>query len=446
MAALDIAMVIPAIPVIGAAFGLDARLVAWVYAAFTLSNLASVPVMGWLADTIDRRRVLLGAICLFVFGAIVVAASSSFLVLLVGRAFQGLATAGIFPVVSSIVGDTFPEGRRGRALGVLGSVFGLAFIVGPPVSGVLLQVDWRLIFVIAVPLGAAAAVMVARHVPSVARAPRQGVRTSFDAVGLLLLVAMVSLLAYALNGLDADALTTSLRRVSVLAPILVMLALFPVFLWVERNVSRPVVRLGLFRNRDVRIAVPLAIGAGFCEAAMVFTPYFAGEAFGVDRAAASFMFIPLALAVAVGAPLFGRLIDRAGVRLVVSGACAVLALGLGGYAFSADSRTLFFASSVFVGFGLAGLLGSSLNYIMLKAARDEERTTSQGFVTISLNVGLSLGAAVVGAIVASSATPTEGFRTAFLLLLGLAVVLLLLAARLTPASESASAAQVQPDA
>ena len=65
----------PAIPVIGEAFALDARLVAWVYAAFTLSNLASVPVMGWLADTIDRRSVLLGGICLVVLGAIVVAAS-----------------------------------------------------------------------------------------------------------------------------------------------------------------------------------------------------------------------------------------------------------------------------------------------------------------------------------------------------------------------------------
>ena len=426
-AALDIAMVIPAIPVIGESFELDARWVAWVYAVFTLSNLAGVPAMSWLADTFDRRTVLMCDLGLFALGAAVVCLSSTFPQLLVGRGLQGLAAAGIFPIVSSVIGDSFPDRLRGRALGIMGSVFGIAFIIGPPASGLLLLVEWRLIFLVSVPLGAIALLLVYRHVP--VRAARHD-RISFDAAGLAVLVSMVFLGAYALNSLDADAHDVSLRSVHVVLPTLAIALLVPLFLYVERRAERPVVRLALFENTDVRVVVIVAIGAGFCEAAMVFTPYFASEAFGVDRATASYMFIPLALAVAFGSPVFGRMIDRVGVRSVVAAACGCLLVGLFGLSFSASVPAVFYPSSVAVGLGLAGLLGSALNYIMLGAAKSFERATTQGFVTLSLNMGLSLGAAVVGAVVASSATAITGFRTAFLGLSILAGALLLLSFRL----------------
>lgn len=441
-AALDIAMVIPVIPVIGETFALDARLVAWVYAVFTLCNLAGVPVMGWLADNFGRRVVLLSDIALFLAGAAVVGFADSYSVVLLGRGMQGLAASGIFPVVASIVGDIYPSRNRGRALGVLGSVFGVAFIFGPPISGILLEISWRLVFFAAMPIGLIAFVLVLAGVPPLG-GPERVVR--LDVSGLGLLVAMVFGVAYSLNGLDADNLASSASSPGVWLPLVSLLVLVPLFIAVERRASRPVVRLTLFGRRDVRIAVLLAVGAGFCEAAMVFTPYYAGEAFGVDRSTASFMFIPLAVAVAIGSPLFGRLIDRTGIRAAVSAASVMLLLGLAGLSVSASSVVAFYGGSVAVGLGLAGLLGSSLNYIMLGAALPAERATTQGFVTLSLNVGLSVGAVMVGAVVASYDAAVSGFRVAFIGLSILAGVLFVLSLGLGARRGSRSVSSAVPD-
>ena len=77
-------------------------------------------------------------VALFAAGSLVVALSPSFAVLLVGRAIQGLGAGGIFPVASAVIGDTFPVEKRGSALGLIGAVFGIAFLIGPILGGVIL--------------------------------------------------------------------------------------------------------------------------------------------------------------------------------------------------------------------------------------------------------------------------------------------------------------------
>lgn len=422
-AALDIAMIGPAIPAVQEWFDVSARQVSWVSAAFTLCSLGGVPVMGWLADNYSRRAVLIAAIMAFITGAVVVAVSPTFSVLLVGRCFQGLAAAGIFPTISAIVGDAFSESGRGKALGVLGSVFGVAFIIGPVLAGIIIQYSWQWLFLIAVPLGAFAAVFVLRTLP---RMPASPATRRLDVAGLIVFVSIVACLAYALNRLDADQIMSSVSSAGVLVPVGLILVLVPMFIVLENRAASPVVRLSLFKSRDVRAAVLMAVGAGMCEAAMVFTPLLAITAYGVDKSAASFMFLPLALAVAIGSPIFGRMIDRAGVRAVAASACTFLLVGLAGYVSVSSSMLLFYTCSVFIGFGLAGLLGSTLNYVMLRAAESSERTTTQGFVTLALNMGLSLGATVVGALVTSSRTPLAGFRNAFLTLVVVSAGLVLL--------------------
>lgn len=421
MAALDIAMIGPAIPAIQQYFAIDAREVAWVSAAFTLCSLGGVPVMSWLADSRSRRGVLLAAIVIFIIGAFVVVAAPTYSVLLVGRGLQGLAAAGVFPIVSSVVGDTFKDSERGRALGILGSVFGLAFIVGPALAGILIGFDWRLLFAVSIPLAVVAFALVWMFVPVQDSASRE---SAFDFAGLIVFVGIVSCLAFALNGLKAEGLTRSLGSARVLVPLGTMLLLVPLFVSIERRVRDPVVRLSLFESGDVRIAVLMGIGAGMCEAAMIFTPSLAIAAHGVDQSSASFMFIPLALAVALGSPGFGRLIDRVGVRTSASLASAILLGGLLVCALASSSRLGFYAGSIAIGIGLSGLLGSTLNYIMLLASEPSERTTTQGFVTLSVNTGLSFGAAVVGAVIATSTTSLSGYRNAFLVLVVVAAALL----------------------
>ena len=131
MGALDIAIVGPALPAIQAYFGVGERAIAWIFAIYVLFNLVGTPLMAKLSDALGRRSIYVADVTLFALGSLLVAAAPNFGLLLVGRAVQGLGAGGIFPVASAVIGDTFPPEKRGSALGLIGAVFGLAFLVGP---------------------------------------------------------------------------------------------------------------------------------------------------------------------------------------------------------------------------------------------------------------------------------------------------------------------------
>ena len=122
MAALDIAIVGPALPAIQEDFGVSDRALAWVFTIYVLFNLVGTPLMAKLSDRAGRRSIYVLDVALFAAGSLVVAWSPSFGVLLVGRAIQGLGAGGIFPVASAVIGDTFPVEKRGSALGLIGAV------------------------------------------------------------------------------------------------------------------------------------------------------------------------------------------------------------------------------------------------------------------------------------------------------------------------------------
>ena len=422
LAALDLAVVGPALPAIRETFGVDERAVAWVFTAFVLANLAGLPVMAALSDRLGRRAVYLSDLGLFALGTVVVITAPSFGVLLAGRVVQGLGASGIFPVATAVVGDTFPPETRGRAVGVLGAVFGVAFLVGPALGGIVLSVaSWRWLFAGLLPLALLAVAVSVRTVPDT-RAPSP---RPLDLPGLVLLTGLLVALAVGLSGLDAEARWLRVGDVAVWGPLALALALLAGLVAVERQSAAPLVRPALVRRTAVRVACALAVGAGLVEATFVFLSAYAVEAFGVAKATGSYLLLPLVLGVALGSPLAGRLIDRIGVRTVVTTACGLVAVGMAGVA-AGPGLAGHVAATVAVGLGLAGLLGSSISYILLVEAAVEERTLAQGLSTLFLSVGQLSGAAVIGAVAASAAVPVAGYRAAFGVLAvvaaGLAVV------------------------
>lgn len=419
MAALDIAIVGPALPAIREHYALSERTVAWVFNMFVLFNLVGLPLMARLADVLGRRAIYVLDVALFAAGSLVVALSPSFGVLLAGRALQGLGASGIFPVASAVVGDTFPPERRGRALGLLGAVFGIAFIIGPMLAGILLLVGWPWLFVVNLPLAAFVGAAGARLLP----AGRPGAGRPLDWRGMLTLGGLLFSLAFGISRLDTDALGASLTSPRVWPFLLVAVLLLPLFLRVERRAPDPLLRLGLFRSRQVVLAALLAAGAGMTEAAFIFFPALAVAAFGVTKSVASFMLLPLVFAVALGSPVAGRLLDRTGSRAIVLASTALMAVGLGllGWMGAAE-RAVFYGGSVLLGFGLSGLLGSALSYILLSESLAEERAVAQGVITLAISIGQLVGGALIGAVAASAAaaagTTAEGYTTAFLAIAG----------------------------
>ncbi|HUP88185.1 MAG TPA: MFS transporter, partial [Longimicrobiales bacterium] len=149
------------------------------------------------------------------------------------------------------------------------------------------------------------------------------------------------------------------------------------------------------------------------EAAIVFVPALLVAAFGVTSSRASFMLLPVVFAMAVGAPVSGRALDHIGSRIVVCAGCTLIGIGLLFLATVAHTMLAFYAAGVVTGLGLAALLGSSLRYVMLNEAPPNQRAATQGLLTLFTSTGQLLGAAAVGAIVASHGSSVFGFDVAF---------------------------------
>ena len=432
MGALDIAIVAPALPAIQSDFGVDERALTWVFTIYVLFNLVGTPLMAKLSDGYGRRSIYIFAVALFGIGSLVVAFSPTFGVLLLGRAIQGFGSSGIFPVAAAVIGDTFPPDKRGRALGLIGAVFGIAFLIGPVVGGVILKFfNWHWLFIINIPIALLLIFWSTRLLPN----NRPGIRKRFDVPGLLLICLSLASLTFGISQLDVENMRPDTVLESITSPlvwpfILLAMVLIPIFWYIETRAEDPILNVSLFRSRQVRIASGLAVGAGLGEATLVFVPALLVLTFGVSTSTASFMLLPAVLAMAVGSPTAGILLDRKGSRIVVFFGTLLLAMGMFAIGLLDITLIIFYLAALLVGLGLSALLGAPLRYIMLNEASYEDRTSAQAAIRIFTATGQLIGGAMVGAIAASMGGGTAGFQSAYLMVGVITVVLGLLATRL----------------
>lgn len=423
MAALDIAIVGPALPAIQSAFGVSERALTWVFTGYVLMNLIGTPLMGKLSDVYGRRTIYVIDVALFALGSLLVMLAPAFWMVILGRLVQGFGAGGIFPVAAAVIGDTFPPEKRGGALGLIGAVFGLAFIVGPILGGLLLLQSWQWIFAINLPIAAVLIVAAWRVLPTT----RPAQRLPFDWPGMAVLALLLLSLAYGLNQLDANNFLGSLLSLQVWPFLLIALALLPVFWLLEQRAADPVLLPSLFRARQLQLASAISFGAGLGEVGVLFLPALAVAAFGVSESQASFMLLALVFALFIGSPLAGRLLDKVGSRAVIIGGSSLLALGMLILGTWGNTLAGFYGGSVLVGLGLSALLGAPIRYILINEAPVTDRAAAQSIGTIFTSVGQLAGAAVVGAVAASFGGAVGGYTAAYLAVGGVAIVLTALA-------------------
>jgi MFS family permease len=420
MGALDIAIVGPALPALRAHFNIDERAVSWVFTIYVLFNLLGTPIMSKLSDRLGRRVVYTTDVALFALGSAIAAGAGSFSALLVGRAVQAFGAGGIFPVASAVIGDTIPVEKRGRALGLIGAVFGIAFLVGPFVAAGLLRFGWPWLFIINLPIAAVLMIASWRLLPAT-RAANPG---AFDWPGALLLSGALAALALGLSLIDSRALAASLATTPVWSLLLAGIALLAMLIQVERRAADPMLRPSWFASRTIKLVALFAAGAGLGEAAMVFLPDLAVGALHMTPHDSSYVSLPVVLALAVAAPALGRLLDRFGPKPIIMTALVTLAAGAALIALVPVTYTTLIVAGVFVGFGLAGLLGAPLRFLILDSVAAEERASAQGVLTVFISIGQLICGVVVGAVAASAGGGAAGYRESFGLI---AVVVTLMA-------------------
>lgn len=424
LGALDISITGPALPAVGKALGMDGTGLSLIFTLYVLANISAVPFMARLSDVYGRRVVFTTGVLVFTIASGLTAFASESLWMLVGRAIQGLGAAGIFPVATALIGDVFSAERRGRALGILGAVFALAFLLGPPLAGILLKyLSWRWLFGINIPLGLAVAAV------SFWILPDGKVRSIpvFNIKGILLMAVFLSL--FTLSFTYPVQLTDGMFSTKLVFPVFALVSLW-LLLRLELYADRPVLDIRFLSARQVLLTSLLAVVMGILQSGFVFIPQILVDRFSVEPYMAGFMLIPAILAAAAGAPIGGFLTDKSGPRTVMAWGMGLAAAGLWIFSRMETNLSLFYVSAILAGFGLS--VRTALNYLMLAESDVTNRATAQGLLTVFISMGQISGAALLGNLIDRPEGVQLGFTILCLFSIGGFVLSMMLKRKFTP--------------
>jgi MFS family permease len=438
MGALDLAIVGPALPAIQAEFGMSTRQLSVLFNAYVLCQMIGTPLLAKFADRVGARTAYILSIGLFGGGSLLLVIASDPSTLYYGRAMQGFGAGGIFPIAAAVIGNTLPPKERGPALGVLGTVFGLAFFIGPVMGGLLLPYGWHWLFLVNLPIAAVLMAGAIRLLPGKGASKKK----PLDLGGIVTLSLLLTALVFGLNSLDTAAISASLLTWPVVLAFALVAILLPVFWRIEKRAVDPIIRPGLLESRPVVTASLIGAGIGAIQSGGVFYPALAIAATGVSPSTAAWMLLPGVAGATIASPIAGRLVNVISTRLIVSVSLCMVVTSLLIFGLGHITVPVFIVASILGSTGMGGVLGAPLRLVILDNSLPAERGAAQGLLSNFTSIGRLLGAAFVGSIAASAGGGVVGYQAAFAGMVVVAVIMVLLGLSLktTRAAEAAEAA------
>ncbi|WP_206786794.1 MFS transporter [Amycolatopsis sp. MtRt-6] len=389
---MDISIVTVALPSIRRDLGASVASLQWTVDAYTLVLAAFLVLAGSAADRFGRRRVFQCGLAVFGLGSLLCSLAPGIGWLIAARALQAAGGTMLNPVAMAIVATTFPApAERARAIGVFGSMSGLALVLGPILGGVLVDgFGWRAVFWVNVPIAAAALVATSLFVPE-SRAPRA---RRFDPVGQVLVLLVLGSVVFAL---------IESHRLGWTSPgILGLLAVAGLgvlgLLRHEPRRADPLLEPRLFRSIPFSSAILMALLAlcGFGVFLFVATQYLQ-ETRGMTAPAAGLCLLPVGLAVLVLSPRTGRVVGTRGPRwpLVVAG--TALAAGGAAAAWLGPATPLPVVLATFLLFGVfLGTVNPPITNTAVSGMPGSMAGVAASLASSGRQTGTTLGVALAG--------------------------------------------------
>jgi len=317
---LDSTVVALALPAIRHDVDASAEGLQWVMNGYLLTIAVLVVTAGRLGDMFGRRRVFVAGMALFAVGSVVSGAAGSQDALILGRVLQGAGAAPMLPLSLALVCNVFSAEEQPRALGIWAAVSAVALAVGPLAGGLLIELDWRVIFWMNLPV---CALGIAITLAAAPESTDPGAGTRIDWPGLALLSA--GLTAVVLGLIQSQAWSAA----AAAGLVLVGLMLLGAFWAVEHRVGEPIVEFALFRNGPYFGASAAAFAlVGAYWAVMFFQPQYLQDVRGHSPILSGLMILPVTAPMVVISPFSGRLIARLGARRLMTAGMACGTVGL----------------------------------------------------------------------------------------------------------------------
>ena len=388
-------------------FSVDVPTIQWVTTGYLLSMTMVIPVTGWAVDRFGARRMWMFAIAVFGLASLACALSWSASALIVARIVQGLGGGMLLPLGQALLAQTAGPDKLGRVMGAIGLPAMLGVVLGPVAGGAIVTgLGWRWMFIINIPICAAALIASARYMPREQAAGHRGDRARLNALGLCLLSPALAGIVY---GLSRAGSLGSFDQTEVLIPLIAGGALLAAFV-VHAATTRvePLIDLRLLRMRSFSAAsgVMFLFGLAMFGIALVVPLYFQ-EARGWSALHAGLLALPQGIGMAAALMIGGRLTDRIGPRWIVLVGVAITLVGFGMLT-QVDDQTSqpFLALAGFIagiGLGATTVPATTASYREVDRAAIPRATSA---VRIFQQLGGSLGAAILAVVLQTQITNT----------------------------------------
>lgn len=395
LSALDTTILATAMPtVVGELGGL--AIYGWVFSLYMIMTAISMPVWGKLSDTLGKRHIFFAAVTIFLLGSMLCGMSQEMLHLILARSLQGIGAGGLASVPFALVSTVFPVSERGKALGFLASTWGIASVLGPLVGSlIVIQLSWRWVFYVNIPLGVASIMVVARHY----RENIQAHKEKIDFPGAFLLcTSIVSLLLLFLwmgKGISP-------ASPQVLGALLSFCVGVVLFIRHERVASSPILEFAFFRRRAFWTGNMLGfIGSFAVYGVIAYMPLFAQTTAGGTPVEAGIVITALSLCWSSASVTAGRVVYRTGEKRLVILGMVLMTAGFAMIVFGPPDASLAYLAVCVAVVGLG--MGTQTPSLMLTVQHSlEPRHVGVATSTqmLSRTIGGALGVSVMGSAVA----------------------------------------------
>ena len=425
MVSLDALVVTTALTTIHRDLGVSIANLEWTVNAYTLSFAVLLIPAAALGDRFGRRRMFVAGLLLFTGASAACALAHDIGGLIAARTIQGCGAALVGPLALTLLSAAFPPQQRAQAMGIFGSITGLALIAGPVVGGIIAQgLAWQWIFWVNVPIGLLVVALVLSRVQE-----SFGPRTSLDLGGLLSISgASLGIVWGLVRGNSAG-----WGSLEVIASLVAGGLLAMVFVAWERRARAPMVPMHFFRSR----AFSAGNAATFLQAtSLIGVVFFLAQFFQVAQGngplSAGLRLLPLTATLFVVAPLAGALINRIGAQILVVAGLLLQAIGIAWIALVAAPGlpyAEFIAPLIIAGCGASFSLPTTQNAV-INAVKEGEIGKASGAFSMFRQLGGAFGVAILAAVFAATGSlGTAGaFSSGFASALFVAAALALLGA------------------
>ncbi len=307
LAAFDYSIIGTAMPqVINSLQGMEYNV--WPFTTNKLTSTIAIILFGKLSDIYGRKHVLMAGIITFVMTSILCGFSANMYQLILFRGLQGVGGGILISLPFIVVGEIFSPRERAKYMGIMGSVFALADVLGPILGGVITDsLGWRWIFFINIPVGVVALIIILYSLPNF-KSP--GVKKVVDYGGIISFILTLSalFLAVTLAGDLNTSLSTEIAGLLVFSGIM-----FTMFIWAEKRAVEPILPLHLFKNSIYSVSsVESFLAGALLFGGIIYVPLFAQGVLGMSATNSGFIMIPMLLSLTLTSIITGLIISRTG--------------------------------------------------------------------------------------------------------------------------------------